>query len=343
MSDWDKPARGTPVRSCNLPWNQIPDIPGIRTSLNEVAGFDWSYPTGTHATPIRHNVWLRNLDKFLHSFQLSRQNGTLEWFKITNMRPEFAALPEEQMIDKVAALAQLRAFMINYLLTHRVSPVLHQEKVTEAGPSVDYKRGELSRERSREAKKIVELFWGQEHSGDPLRRMIVNETGITEYNGWSDRIDDKLENLASLYKKGPERIKELFYDDSDDSYDEGDEDDSTQNNVTSGTDAAKSQCFNSPGTAHSPEEEKGKTDAQEEGNRKVSNGSLGNGYQGGSTKFTKEVPSGERARKKRGVVPAPLGQLPGKTSDELSEEIEKKISPTLESFQVDSPKRKKRE
>ncbi|KAI1470183.1 uncharacterized protein F4812DRAFT_316817 [Daldinia caldariorum] len=205
------PAQGTPTRGCAIPFDELPDLSRLKLELNEVATFDWSYPTARPQGPVILNVYMRNLDEFIYSFESSREKDDLAQFKKTRLRPEFASLPDEEILGRMGRFAQDRALMINYILGSRVSPVYHQDYVDERHPpDTKYERKELKRDRPRMARKIVETFWGSAHSGNPLPSHEHKQLGISAYDCWAERIDDKLTTMAKKLHKEPKKIRGLF-------------------------------------------------------------------------------------------------------------------------------------
>ncbi|KAI2784573.1 hypothetical protein F4815DRAFT_453511 [Daldinia loculata] len=203
--------RGTPIRGCALPFNEMPNLNELELKFNEVSTFDWSYPRAYPRVPTIYNVYMRNIDEFICSFELSREKDDLEQFKGTRLRPEFASLPDEEILKRIADLAQDRALMINYLLASRVSPVYHQDYVDEQGPpDTEYERKELKKDQPRMATKIVEAFWGLAHSGNPLPTHRHKQLGISSYDRWADRIDEKLTAMAERLDKDPQKMRDLF-------------------------------------------------------------------------------------------------------------------------------------
>ncbi|KAI1661522.1 hypothetical protein F4813DRAFT_386052 [Daldinia decipiens] len=218
--------QGTPIRGCTLPFNKAPSLTELKLKFNEVSTFDWSYPWARPPGPTIYNVYMRNIDEFICSFELSREKDDLEQFKSTRLCPEFASLSDEEILKRVADLAQDRALMINYLLGSRVSPVYHQDCVNEQNrPDTEYERRELKKDQPRMAAKIVEVFWGFAHSGNPLPTHRHKQLGISSYDGWADRIDDKLTAMAERLNKDPQKMRDLnpIVIESDDSSNEPDD------------------------------------------------------------------------------------------------------------------------
>lgn len=203
----------------------MPDLDELKSSLCLMtSAFDWSLPEGAE-DPTMHNLYLRNLDKFLHDFESHREKDTLAKFIKNDMRPEFAALPEDEILKKVAELAQTRALLINYLLGSRVSPLMHQEGFDKNGVSTDSTnkntyRAALKRDRDDMAKKVVGAFWGKTDSGNPLPAHCHKAMGISAYENWADPVDKKLIDMRPLLKYkckvvdwkqwGPKKVRELF-------------------------------------------------------------------------------------------------------------------------------------
>ncbi|KAI0135627.1 hypothetical protein F4814DRAFT_401938 [Daldinia grandis] len=204
-------AQGTPIRGCALPFDDAPGLNQLKRKLNEVSAFDWTYPMEHPPRPVIYNVYMRNIDEFICTFELSREKDDLEQFKSTRLRPEFASLSDKKILKQIADLAQERAIMINYLLASRVSPVCHQDYVDKQGPpDTEYERQELRKDRPRMAMKIVEAFWGFAHSGNPLPTHRHKELGISSYDRWADRIDDKLTVMAKRLNEDPQKMRDLF-------------------------------------------------------------------------------------------------------------------------------------
>ncbi|OTA64654.1 hypothetical protein K449DRAFT_463710 [Hypoxylon sp. EC38] len=323
------PPKGSNKRACSLPYKDLPDLNELKSSLCLMtSAFDWTLPEGA-GDPTMHNLYLRNLDTFLHDFESHRENDTLAQFIGTDMRPEFAALPEDEILKKVAELAQIRALLINYLLGSRVSPLMHQEGFDKNGISTDStnkdtRRAALKRDRADVAKKVISAFWGLTESGNPLPTHRHKAMGISAYENWADPVDKKLTDMYPRLKAkyglvdwkqwGPEKKAiEALADDS--GYD-------------------------------SKDDKKGKKLKRNKSTKNIKrapeNTASGSGTGEGSTKFTKEVSSDQHTSKRRGVISDPVDTELA-DADEVSEEVEKKISPKLEKVQLDdapSPKRK---
>ncbi|KAI0842192.1 hypothetical protein F5Y06DRAFT_170334 [Hypoxylon sp. FL0890] len=219
------PAKGTNRRECELTWKILPNLDELESSLSQMtSAFDWDLPEEIEP-PTKHNIYLRNLDQFINDFESHRENDTLEEFKSNCLRPEFAALPDNVILKKVAELAQTRALFINYLLATRVSPVMHREAFDVQGPLTDQtgKRAiawSIKRDQIAVAKKATEAFWGKTDSGNPLPDHRHKAMGISAYENWADPIDKKLADmcprLEDKYKSvdwnvwGPEKVQELF-------------------------------------------------------------------------------------------------------------------------------------
>ncbi|OTB18501.1 hypothetical protein K445DRAFT_20059 [Daldinia sp. EC12] len=297
------PKKGTPIRGCAIPFDELPDLIKLKSRLNEVATFDWSIPKVPRQGPTIHNVCIRNLDEFICSFESSREKGNLEEFTKTRLRPEFASLPEEEILRRMAHFAQDRAQMINYLLSSRVSPVYHQDYVDKTRPpDTKYERAELKKDRPRIATKMVEAFWGFEHSGNPLPTHEHKLLGISAYDGWAERIDDKLIKMAKRLNKEPQRLRDL-----------------KSNPIVIDSDDSSKEVNSEPKRVQ----------------KKVT-GTKGN------TKFTKEV-SGERHTvKRRAVLPNQSNQISSQATEQKLDDAEKMVSPTLREFPPESPRRKDR-
>ncbi|KAI1808384.1 hypothetical protein F4811DRAFT_549118 [Daldinia bambusicola] len=258
------PAQGTPIRGCAIPFDELPDTSELKLELNKAATFDWSYPKALPQGPVILNIYMRNLDEFISSFQSSREKDDLEQFKETRLRPEFASLPDEEILDRMGRFAQDRALMINYLLGSRVSPVYHQEYVDERGlPDSEYEQNELKRDRPRMARKMVETFWGFAHSGDPLPSHEHKQLGISAYDGWAERIDDKLTTMAERLLKEPKKLRDLY-----------------SNPIVIESDDSSEEVKSKPKSA-------------------LKNVTITRG----NTKFTKEVSGEQHTTKKRAVLP----------------------------------------
>ncbi|KAI8960122.1 hypothetical protein F5Y11DRAFT_367639 [Daldinia sp. FL1419] len=213
INDWplaNCPPRGTPIRGCPLPC-EFPSLSAIKSGLNEMCILEWSYAKARPQGPVIHNLYIHHADSFICAFELSRQSDDFENFKRACLRPEIASLPDEEILARVARIAQDRARLINYLLSTRVSPVYHQEFIDQTNPpNTAYEKVELKLDRPRMALKVVEAFWGFECSGDPLPTHRGLYTGISNYDGWGDPIDDKLTIMAEKLGKDPEKAKDLF-------------------------------------------------------------------------------------------------------------------------------------
>ncbi|KAI0851531.1 hypothetical protein F5Y00DRAFT_259533 [Daldinia vernicosa] len=297
--------RGTPIRGCALSFNDAPDLTKLKSKFNEVSTFDWSYPRAQPLGPTIYNVYMRNIDEFICSFELSRENDDLEQFKSTRLHPEFASLSDEEILKQIADLAQDRALMINYLLSSRVSPVYHQDYVDDhSPPDTEYERQELKKDRPRMAKKIVEAFWGFAHSGNPLPAHRHKQLGISSYDRWADRIDDKLTAMAERLKKDPQKMRDLnpiVIEDDDPVNEADDEADDEPKHVLEDVTNTK-----------------------------------------GGTKFTKELSSDRHTTKRRIVLPFPPNRSSTPDTEQTSEEADKMVSPKFGEFQLESPKRKDR-
>ncbi|KAK6954306.1 hypothetical protein Daesc_004273 [Daldinia eschscholtzii] len=307
------PKKGTPIRGCAIPFDELPDLLKLRLRLDEVATFDWSIPKVPRQGPTIHNVCMRNLDEFICSFESSREKGDLEEFKKARLRPEFASLPEEEILRQMACFAQDRALMINYLLGSRVSPVYHQDYVDKTRPpDTKYEREELKKDRPRIATKMVEAFWGFEHSGNPLPTHEHKLLGISAYDGWAERIDDKLIKMAKRLNKDPQRLRDLPA--------KGDTNEGSKSN---------------PIVIESDDSSKEVNSEPKRVQKKVTGTK-------GTTKFTKEV-SGERhTAKKRAVLPNQSNLSSSQAAEQELDDAEEMVSPTFGVFPPESPRRKDR-
>lgn len=210
-SSW-QPSKGTPIRPCELPFKKCPEEKEITTALDQVGDFQ-SWKRGDKNKQKGINGRLEAIDKFIHDLEMSRQEGTLKDFKRDNMHPSFASLPEDKFWDVINTIANLRALTINYILSRRVAAVILTEEAIrtfqENGGSHWPARHQHSYRHKRIATQAIEHFWGFQHSGDPLpysKGAIV----ISEYDGWHNLIDDKLANVAAVYRMETEKVKKLF-------------------------------------------------------------------------------------------------------------------------------------
>ncbi|KAI2640625.1 hypothetical protein GGS26DRAFT_169356 [Hypomontagnella submonticulosa] len=205
--------KGTPVRDCELAPNELPNLDVLRGILEQMCifAFDWSYPSAYPPEPIKANTHLRNVDQFLYLFEKSRQENAFDQFKETMLRPNIAANTDMYILRIFAELAQMRALLICYLLATRIAPVLHQDMIDRMDvPDTPYERRQIPTDRQRYASKVVGAFWGSKHSGNPLPFHVTQYMGISDYDGWADRVDDKLVAMARKINESPQRMKDLF-------------------------------------------------------------------------------------------------------------------------------------
>ncbi|KAI1407859.1 hypothetical protein F5Y13DRAFT_205661 [Hypoxylon sp. FL1857] len=343
------PAKGTNRRECELPFTKLPDLAEIKSILSQMTSdFDWSLPEDAE-NPTKHNIYLRNIDKFLHDFESHREGDTLAQFISTTMLPEFAARPEDEILSKVAELAQMRALLINYLLGSRVSPAMHQEIFDKLGPppglvnkSANYKSA-MWRARQDTAKRLLQAFWGSKESGNPLPSHRHKAMGISAYKNWADLIDKKLTDMRPRLEKKfslldwnewtPQKELKIATDDS--GYDSKDDKKIKSRKDNKDTKSTKST-----------KDTKDIKDTKDTKGASIGKAAGGSGSGNGSTKFTKEVSSDQHTLKRRGVLPASADTESANADGASDEEVEKLISPKLEKVSLEdrpSPKRKGKE
>ncbi|KAI4868593.1 hypothetical protein F4820DRAFT_465854 [Hypoxylon rubiginosum] len=201
-------------------YDYLPMFTRVQCTLDEVRTYKW-WPSNVFNPPEQEviNIFLKRLDKLLHECEVSRQQKeTWERFKADEdkMRRDFVSRGDGKILLTLAQLAQDRARIINYVLAHRVSPVIHQNYIdTMFDKNVPCESAMIDEQHIREmAGEIIELFWGDERGQNPLPQpWLGDDPSISNYRGWADRIDDKLAAMPMTMRsdKNNERLIKLFW------------------------------------------------------------------------------------------------------------------------------------